>query len=594
MPGARTSRTRTWSIPTSPRSPEKIAEELRLARDNGFLERVWDKLAQRDYAALLVKTAGVYEGAGHAAQPDFAARDRIHRAPRTFGFVRIRPGRPLALTLAGQALLRGDNLPDLFLRQLLKWQYPSPNHGGADYRDLFSIRPFMEMLRLIRDADGISKAELGLFGVPLVRWRDYSSALGGIMAFRHAYAAISGYRNRKELVRDHARDRMRMVYADDIASGRTAKREGGTRGFEDTKFSNARDYADAAVRYFRATGLFTPSARYSRLSLLPERLPEVDEMLATWSRDPLEFDDPDAFFDFLGDPEQPVLPSDGVVVLRAQITALYEDAPVSAQSGFAAQMSAVATATSARDLKAWYQRLLDLSTEAAVAQRRVELSVPAACDEVVDLYDRITDRTGEVLDGPLFLEWNTWRALVMLDDGEVIGNFAVDRTGQPLHPAPGKGADITCEYRDFHLLVEVTLQTGMRQYFSEGEPVERHVGFYQAIHKSQGDDRPVYGLFVAPTLNPSAVNYFCNLHLMARPSAAFQGLVRVIPLSLSDFMTMLRAAQPYVPVRSTDMLDFLRTASDLAATTANETDWADSISALAKSWLAGRRTDTGN
>ena len=36
--------------------------------------------------------------------------------------------------------------------------------------------------------------------------------------------------------------------------------------------------------------------------------------------------------------------------------------------------------------------------------------------------------------------------------------------------------DIECDYDDFSLSVEVTLQAGQRQYESEGEPVARHYG----------------------------------------------------------------------------------------------------------------------
>ncbi len=584
MPGARTSRTRTWSIPTSPRSPEKIADELRLVRDNGFLDRTWNREAQRDFAELLVRTGGVYEGAGHAAEPEFAARDRIHRAPRTFGFLRIRRGEPLVLTAAGAALLENRNLPDLFMRQLLKWQYPSPNHDKPDYRDLFAVRPFLEMLRLIRQADGITTVELALFGIPLARAVDYVQGLEQLLTFRREYADVTGYLPRKEFLRDQSRARMGAVYADDIASGRTAKRERGAKSFEDTKFGNARDYADAAIRYFRATGLFTSSARYSRLGLLPERYPEVDEILATWPRDPLEFGNVEDFYSYLGDPALPALPSDGVLVLQDQIRALYDDAPRTAKEEFAGELSAVAASTTPRDLKDWYAQLVRISTDAAMAERVSSLSVPSACDDIVDLYDRIVDRSEEVIDGPLFLEWNTWRALTMLDDGDIRGNFAVDRTGQPLHPAPGKGGDIVCEYRDFHLVVEVTLQTGMRQYMSEGEPVERHVGAHQAARRAAGDNRPVYGLFIAPSLNPAAVNYFCNLHLLPRPSAVFGGLVRVIPLSLATFAAMLRAAQPHVPVLSASLLSFLREAAALTAKTVNEQEWIAAVTNSARTW----------
>ena len=41
--------------------------------------------------------------------------------------------------------------------------------------------------------------------------------------------------------------------------------------------------------------------------------------------------------------------------------------------------------------------------------------------------------------------------------------------------AQGNMADIICDYGDFGLAVEVTMQCGQRQYEMEGEPVSRHL-----------------------------------------------------------------------------------------------------------------------
>jgi hypothetical protein len=46
-------------------------------------------------------------------------------------------------------------------------------------------------------------------------------------------------------------------------------------------------------------------------------------------------------------------------------------------------------------------------------------------------------------DPSLYLEWNSWRSFVMLNDAkQVIGNFRFDLDGQPLNTAPGNVPDI--------------------------------------------------------------------------------------------------------------------------------------------------------
>lgn len=37
----------------------------------------------------------------------------------------------------------------------------------------------------------------------------------------------------------------------------------------------------------------------------------------------------------------------------------------------------------------------------------------------------------------LFLEWNTWRAMTMLDGGTIKGNFRIDDAGRPTSTAQG-------------------------------------------------------------------------------------------------------------------------------------------------------------
>jgi hypothetical protein len=569
---------------------------VRLLQENGFEGRAWDRDSQTRFSRLLA-AADFFEGSVSESHPDFSARDRINRAPRTFGFVRLPRRGVLQITDAGIALLSETSVGDLFLHQLLKWQYPSPNHHKRDYRDLFCIRPFLEILRLIRDLDGLSKHELAIFGVPFIDYHDYGGVRDQIIAFRAQYARESGSVTRGSYLARTARVMFETYYAEDIAAGRIGAREGGgaasTIGaMVRTKIRNAVDYADAAVRYFRATGLFTISARASRLDLLPERRDEVDEVLATFGRDPIQLANDDEFYNWLGDPEQPSLPSDDAATLRSQITMLYDALDEGAQGQFAESLELRLTGKSAVELKAEYDLLRDAASAAAV--RATELAFAGReerLDDIIDLFDRITHSRAEVVDRPLYFEWNTWRAMLVLDDGDIRHNFSVDQLGEPLSLAQGRVSDIECEYeKSCHVLVEVTLSSGARQHASEGEPVARHVGLYQARAIDRGDPRSVYGLFVAPTINPTVVTDFWNLQNARRPAAEFRRHVRVIPLPLSSLVDMLNAARDRFPVTASDIAHFCAEASRLAQETADEREWAAALAQLARHWLDWRPT----
>ena len=43
-------------------------------------------------------------------------------------------------------------------------------------------------------------------------------------------------------------------------------------------------------------------------------------------------------------------------------------------------------------------------------------------------------------------EWNTWRAMTMLDGGNIKANLKFDDFGNPMSTAQGNMADIVCNY----------------------------------------------------------------------------------------------------------------------------------------------------
>ena len=179
-------KTRCWSVPTSPRSPGKLVGVLQLLQR--FEGHLWNKETQRKYGELLPNYD--YEGEAYR-EPDFHARDRVNRAPKTFGLARIDAPEPLYVTRAGMELLNGEHIEDLWLRQLLKWQYPSPAHDDRDYVDFFRVKPFLEILRLVRDCEGLMKEELAIFGVYLIDYRQYETVRQELLGYRQTLDALA-------------------------------------------------------------------------------------------------------------------------------------------------------------------------------------------------------------------------------------------------------------------------------------------------------------------------------------------------------------------------------------------------------------------
>ena len=111
---------RTLFLTTSPRTPSKMVPEITLLVEH-FAGKKWDKESQCAFMEVL-KNENFFNGKGEN-DPAFSARDRINRAPKSLGFVKLSP--TIKLTPAGEQLISSKRKDEVFLRQMLKFQVPS-------------------------------------------------------------------------------------------------------------------------------------------------------------------------------------------------------------------------------------------------------------------------------------------------------------------------------------------------------------------------------------------------------------------------------------------------------------------------------------
>lgn len=444
---------------TSPRTPSKMIPEIQLLSEH-FSGRKWNKPSQIEFIDLLAQS-GFFEGCGSLNNKDFSARDRINRAPKALGFVDLSPR--IELTDAGKALIYGHRSQEVFLRQLLKFQFPSPYHVETNnIKGTFFIKPYLEIMRLIRDLESLSFDELKIYALMLTDYRQYDTVKNAILNFRAEKEAHKG--QYKKFVEEKWTDALMQTYSEDIDAGKTKTRETTDKSlkkFLTTKKSNTRDYTDACFRYLRYTGLVSISHRNRSISFYPDKLKEVDFILENIDRRPVFVDDTERYKAYLFDATIPVLYVDNIANVTDHLMRI---------SDYTQRQLAGKDIEELKDMR-----------DAIVAERK-EAVIKAQVNEIKSyaLYSEIIDTYNEIIsdgyyDAPLMLEYNTWRAMTMLDGGKIKGNFKFDDMGQPLSTASGNMPDIECDYDDFVLSVEVTMQQGQRQYESEGEPVARHL-----------------------------------------------------------------------------------------------------------------------
>jgi hypothetical protein len=609
-----------WSFPCSPRNPAKVREELRLL---ATLAPTWRERempwgprsgAQLEFGRHLRQTQDFQTQTVALSEDNlrWTARAR-YGTYKFFGFVATDAGGYAGLTPAGSRFVTSPRPGEVLLRQLLKWQYPDNQHRGRRWPATdFAIYPFVATARLIRELDGLTRREIGLFCFTMRRTEEAAVTAEAIRQFRARRERSTG---RVGKARDD-RGTQAAAQARYKAEGRRVV------------LASTDDYADALIRAFRYTGLF--SVRGARVVVASGREAELDELifdaddrpapappalqLALGEAPPVRlaaprplfqaYEDNAAFYAHYGAAATPPLPWEDPQRLAGIARAL--DATVATLRGKEARLRTGRTVLTGPSLGASLPADYDSLVETVDGLRRTRVRLERAIDaaeaatprrlgEALGFYRAVLAR--EVIDPPTYLEWNTWRVFLALGGArEVVPHLALDDDLQPLNTAAGNQPDLEVDYGDFRLVVEVTLRTGADQRQAEARPVTRHLLDAQrrASDPAAGTSIPVYGLFLAPRLHPDTVTDFL-VALKYRVIERQQ--INAIPLTLRQLVAALRpygseapGAPAFEPARLHRLLQSWIEAA-LRAETAE--DWLDGIDAALRRWLAaqGARPD---
>lgn len=497
---------------TSPRTIEKIIPEIQILCQN-FEGQQWS--GNEDLQAEFFQTlfdSEFYEGETFPSDPALAARDRMTRAPKAFGFIDLQP--EVKLTQAGELLLSEKRLDELFTRQLLKFQLPSPYHTQSRTVN-FAVRPYLELIRLIKDLGSLSKTEIALFFSQLTNFNKYDEIVEKILKFRRESKEYKG--SRKMYVNECFENEILEIFKDEVDSKKLKTRESSDtslKKFIKTKRANMKDYADAFVRYIRATELITFQKRTFRLIISPQKLEEVDYLLNTVSRNPFTFKSPKEFKEYIFNPFTLSLLSDNKELLIAKLKTL--------------GLTEIDETLDIENLKDIFDDLKITVKAKNIEEKKRELKDYKELPDIIEVFEQIKKK--DIPDPPLFLEWNVWRSFVMLNYAKRIdGNFIMDIDGMPLNTAPGNMADLEIEFDNFGIIGEVTLSSGATQFKMEGDSVPRHFG--NALRRFEKD---TYCIFIAPNIHEGCLAHFFNLNRFN--TKHYGGKTKIIPLSLDKFI----------------------------------------------------------
>lgn len=549
---------------TSPRTPFKMIPEIELLGNN-FSGQKWNKVSQVSFIELLSKE-GFFNGKGSKNNLDFSARDRINRSPKSLGFVSLNP--TIKLTEVGNLFVTSKRKEEILLRQLLKFQLPSPFHteptqGNND----FWIKPYLEILRLIYHFGTLSFDEIMLFGLQMTSYKMFDDIVKMIDEFRINKTKNQGkYKQFKAKIQE---DIILRLFDEEINKGQIKTRESNEKSIKKfvlTKASNMRDYTDACFRYLRSTGVVNISQRGRSLSIAKEKISDVEFILSTIDRNPIFIDDEEKYTEILYNSKLPMLYTDKEDVLINKL-AEYTDMSL-------LQIKKL----SLNEKKEILFEAIEDKKQNILNQQIVNIKDYQQYDDIMATFDDIEQKN--VLDIPLMLEWNTWRAMTMLDGGTIKANLKFDDNGTPMSTAQGNMADIFCDYNEYGLTVEVTTAGGQKQYEMESEPVSRHLAKYK---KETGKD--AYCLFIAPKINEACIAHFFMLHKMN--IAFYGGKSVIVPIDITTFRKMLTDSYKadYQP-SSKQVKSLFDYSLEIAQKVDNEVDWYSKVTKKALNWLS--------
>lgn len=553
---------RTLFFITSPRSPFKMIPEISLLVKD-FTGKEWNTTTQEEFIKELVQDEH-FEGTGSPKDLAFSARDRINRGPKALGFVDLKPS--IQLTDAGKNFIDEDLCEEALLRQLLKFQLPSPYHTETTNPDVtFCVKPYLEILRLVYTLEKVTFDEIMIFGMQLTSYTKFDEVVQKILKFRKAKENNRGsYKNFMGKYRD---DEIFSIFSDDIQQGNTKTRESkdaSVAKFIKTKASNQRDYTDACFRYLRATGLVSISQKGKSLYITPEKKAEVEYYLNNIDRKPVFIDSEREYKAYLFDSTVPTLYTDDRDNIIQELSVISPGISYSDWDIFA--------------LKKELKHKLTERKAGIISKQVKRLKDYKEYADVIGTFGDIMNKA--YYDTPLMFEWNTWRAMTMLDGGNIVANLKFDDNGDPLSTASGNMADIVCDYGKFALAVEVTMQSGQRQYEMEGEPVSRHLA---KLKKETGKE--AYCFFIAPKINESCIAHFFVLHKLNLSS--YGGESVIIPLELDVFTKMVEQSGKATYEPSPEQVHkFCKYSMEVAKSVNNEMEWYEKIRSKALDWLA--------
>jgi len=449
-----------------------------------------------------------------------------------FGFGYVDDNGVIHNTDVGNLILNDIFDSEDFLKQMLKLYFPNKVSTKAGLTEEDGIFPMEIFLKAIKEFKYLNRSEIVfLFGC--TKKSQINNMITAIREFRNKYENLSN-KNDNAIVRSICEKIFIEAY-----------------GESDNNINTYYDYAEAFCRSLVYTGLFNLSGRSIATKVRPNEysLPKVDMLIETYEFENIMFSSKDEYMAWYGNPDAIQLPWDDPEKRRKLlenkilyldnielIKDIKENYEVSVEDAISTKVSTLkeklASVESETELKNLEKETIDYIT--GLNERKyIEIvsKTPIARKEILEKYEDILDNDDM---SALWLEVNTWKSLLAIEGDKVVKrNFNVEEDLTPKSFAPGVGntPDMELYYKNYVVLPEVSLMSGVRQWEHEASSVIDHVLSFIEAYK----EKSVLGLFISTSIN---IRSNWQFFILNRESWVGKP-VPVVPLTINQYCDII-------------------------------------------------------
>lgn len=540
-----------WSYSTTVRNPERIRSFLKVLK---LMEgEIWSHENQKKFQVLLIQNRVYgygepqfhntlskkhnswldsdsltyeqaeiildvknYEGGG-----DMRGR-QSYNPLKKMGLTYINEERKIIITSFGNLFLDNNyDLGDVFFKSFIKWQYPSPDSN--DYNN-HKIKPFIATLHLISKVNelsralglkekGVSRDEFALFFTTLSDYNDIEQTAEKIIDFRF-------YINKNSKGKDK-----NTIYEDFF-----------NKNFpEFDSWSNAKEYTDNIIRYFRLTRYIYIRGNGFYIDLEPRRILEINELLKFDDASPLSFKNSIEYYNYLGDANRLQLPWEKKSILNKVKSNLIKELKSKFDELNKLEIDLPPFPSydnEINEINLLKKQISDLRDYRRKLNERETHFYSKSIDKLNEYTNNLLNIDSNSRSRPIELERYVTLGLNALNDAiEIKPNYPVGDDNEPTFTAPANKPDIECYYNKFNAICEVTMLKNRSQWYNEGQPVMRHIRDFEEINR----EKETYCLFIAPLLHRDTINTFWY-----SVKYEYEGKKqKIIPLTINQFVGLL-------------------------------------------------------